>query len=1207
MVRRSGESTNRNGRHKALVTALLLGTATVGFVGGISQRAIAQSSTKTAFSIPAGPLNRALAIFGRQSGLQITYNPAIAANKRTNGATGQMDHAQAIGQILQGSGLSYSFPNAKTVTIAGRATDAASQGVPIDASGSTLLNTITVTGGQDISPTDAPYRTAAPTSYISKENIDHFRGSSPADIFRGTPGVMSGDARNGGAVDVNIRGMQGFGRVATTVDGAENGVTVYQGYQGLSNRTYIDPDFIGGVEITKGSNVASRGIAGNVAIRTINADDIIKPGNSWGIRIKGEYGGNSATPHAGAKGGYQWPYWPSADPVAIPSKDGMGRPSLFTPTSGSGSVVAAIKDENYDFLAGYAYRKRGNYYAGKHGPAADHVNLGPKNICNTYGYCQYWPNYIDNGGLTNYRAGEEVLNTQSLSESYLAKATLRFDGGHTLQLGYTGYRGEAGDLLASRFTGDRGQPTQQEQTSGTRLDTGTMRYSWKPDDNDLIDLKANLWLTQLEMRNVRRGSPMPTPGSIGLPAKYRTGSDTIMYGGDVSNTSKFDLDRFGSVDFTYGLSYLNEDTRPSGYTDFLEGWLNLRNAYRQEAGAYGKVAYKPVDWLTINGGLRYSHYWSHDRSHSAISQQELNSKPDRNSGGVSPSVGVTVEPFDGAQLYANYSDALRYPSLFESVSAFTIIPNPDLKPERSSNWEIGVNYTHDDLLSDDDRGMVKFGYFNWDVKDYIARAFRDFQNPDGSTWSGMQVYNIDRAKFSGLEFSSRYESNGFTADLTANYYLGIQYCRTDETCGSKSLYGDYGTNFVPPKYSVDLTVSQKMLDDRLTVGGRVSYIGPRAIGHGDVTATGAAQFIALTRWKPYALIDVYADYKITDALTATARIENLTDKYYVDPLGLVNQPGPGRTFYLGLTSDFGGDQKLPRLSPFSRSRGELPGVDWTGFYAGIHAGMISGRTWGVTTALDGTADPVSASESADHTFGNTAMFGLQAGYNYQFNNRWVVCIEADVSKTRMRGAQVSLNDKSWLAPASDAMGIQAVTHYDIDWTGSVRGRLGYALNGKWLVYGTAGLAFLHEKELRDQYHYAENYYGGESSTGLLYIDQDSSLRAGLTIGAGAEYAINDRWSIKVDYAYSRYGNRDFKFDNGRAGTGGNYTTSEQIGTNTIPPDQFFCSQYGVLCDPSEVPVYQTTEHQGKSNVVNGRRASSSLDTHAFKLGLNYHF
>ncbi len=493
MVRRSGESTNRNGRHKALVTALLLGTATVGFVGGISQRAIAQSSTKTAFSIPAGPLNRALAIFGRQSGLQITYNPAIAANKRTNGATGQMDHAQAIGQILQGSGLSYSFPNAKTVTIAGRATDAASQGVPIDASGSTLLNTITVTGGQDISPTDAPYRTAAPTSYISKENIDHFRGSSPADIFRGTPGVMSGDARNGGAVDVNIRGMQGFGRVATTVDGAENGVTVYQGYQGLSNRTYIDPDFIGGVEITKGSNVASRGIAGNVAIRTINADDIIKPGNSWGIRIKGEYGGNSATPHAGAKGGYQWPYWPSADPVAIPSKDGMGRPSLFTPTSGSGSVVAAIKDENYDFLAGYAYRKRGNYYAGKHGPAADHVNLGPKNICNTYGYCQYWPNYIDNGGLTNYRAGEEVLNTQSLSESYLAKATLRFDGGHTLQLGYTGYRGEAGDLLASRFTGDRGQPTQQEQTSGTRLDTGTMRYSWKPDDNDLIDLKANLW------------------------------------------------------------------------------------------------------------------------------------------------------------------------------------------------------------------------------------------------------------------------------------------------------------------------------------------------------------------------------------------------------------------------------------------------------------------------------------------------------------------------------------------------------------------------------------------------------------------------------------------------------------------------------------------------------------------------------------------
>jgi len=85
-------------------------------------------------------------------------------------------------------------------------------------------------------------------------------------------------------------------------------------------------------------------------------------------------------------------------------------------------------------------------------------------------------------------------------------------------------------------------------------------------------------------------------------------------------------------------------------------------------------------------------------------------------------------------------------------------------------------------LNDDDRGMVKFGYFNWDVKDYVARAFRDFYDDSGKfVYSGMQVYNIDRARFSGLEFSSRYEAGGFTADFSANYYLDVEFCRTSDT------------------------------------------------------------------------------------------------------------------------------------------------------------------------------------------------------------------------------------------------------------------------------------------------------------------------------------------------------------------------------------------------------------------------------------------
>jgi hemoglobin/transferrin/lactoferrin receptor protein len=87
-----------------------------------------------------------------------------------------------------------------------------------------------------------------------------------------------------------------------------------------------------------------------------------------------------------------------------------------------------------------------------------------------------------------------------------------------------------------------------------------------------------------------------------------------MWGGDVANKSHFGLEQFGSIDVTYGMSYLNEATKPIPFTDQLNLGIPSRNGNREEVAGFGKVAYKPVEWLTLNGGLRYSHYSSQDRS-----------------------------------------------------------------------------------------------------------------------------------------------------------------------------------------------------------------------------------------------------------------------------------------------------------------------------------------------------------------------------------------------------------------------------------------------------------------------------------------------------------------------------------------------------------------------------------------------------------------
>ncbi len=1186
----------------AFAARLMAGTALAGLALVVPQGpgAFAQAAgAARAFTIPAQPLVSALNAFGRQSGLQITLASSTSRGVTSHPVQGTYTPQQALTQMLSGSGIPFRITPDRTVIVGNPAsTGAADLGAPVGADGSLVLDTINVNG---VGAAERPFETPAPVAHISQQSIERFRGSSPADIFRGTPGVLSGESRNGaGGIDVNIRGMQGMGRVNVTVDGAENGVSVYQGYQGASNRTFVDPDLLADIDIRKGSDVASRGIAGSVSMRTLGAEDILKPGETWGVRVKGGFGSNTATPVPGEVAGYKWPSSPSAPPVATGSSDTMDRPGFFVPTSGSGSIVAAARNENYDLLWGYAVRKQGNYFAGTNGPAANPVDTGPRKICSSPTWCQNWPNYLVNTGLTNYRAGEEVLNTQLETHSWIAKALIRLENDQTLQLGYTGYAGEAGDRLASRFIGDRSQATQQAQTAGTNLHTGTIRYRWNPADNDYVNLSANLWLTQLEMLNPIRGGGIPRPGDVGLGENFRTGSDSRMWGGDMSNTSKW-ANSLGAFDFNYGVSYLNESTAPSAYTDMLEGWLNLRDGSRQEAAIYGKLAYKPVDWMTLNAGLRYTQFWSEDRRTVANSEHYLSKEPSKSDGGFSPSIGVTVEPWTGVQLYTTYSSALRYPSLMEAVSAFTLIVNEDLEPERANTWELGVNVVQNNVFTGGDTGMMKFSYFNWDIENYIAREYRSFTDPGGFTWTGMQIYNIDRARFSGLEFTGRYELNGFAAELAANYYLDVEFCRTSATCESKSLYGDYATNHVPPEYTVSLTLSQKLFEDALTVGGRVSYTGPRAIGHGPVTAQGASQFIDQIKWDPFWLVDVFAEYKLNDSWTAMVRVENLTDAYYVDPLSLVNQPSPGRTFYASLTGRFGSEEpwNLPsfgRKAP-SASGAASSGTDWTGLYVGAHGGFGVAELNGTTTALNGLANDVASTESVNRRF-RDLLFGGQIGYNYQFDNRIVLGVQADYSRTQIKGTQDALAMEGDLWTKGY---LQASTHYEFDWMATLRGRVGYAFDNL-LIYASGGLSMLNERQMRDQYRSdsADRWSPYGNQTNPFFVESAQSNRTGWSLGAGAEWAITNNWSLSADYSFSRYAAKDFRFNNARAGVSRDYTST----TATIIGYEEYEWFPGYL-----FPIYEYTytQHPGTSGKAIGRKASNAIDLNTLKIGLNYRF
>src|SRR5690606_31124259 len=268
-----GPVKNKAGRigGKMLAAALLATTALPPGIAFMSTGSFAQSRAETTFNIPSGSLSRALAAFGSQSGTQVSYEASIAAGKSSPGIRGAATREQALARILQGSGLVYTFKDPSNVLITDRVS-AAHATTPADSS--LLLSTINVSGRGGA---QSVYTDPASPVYITAEQLDRYGRLSPSDMLRGQPGVQVGDSRNGGGVDVNIRGLQGQSRVAVTVDGSQQSLNVYRGYAGTQQRSYFDPDLISDVTITKGPGLspsAAGAIAGTVNMTTLRPEDI---------------------------------------------------------------------------------------------------------------------------------------------------------------------------------------------------------------------------------------------------------------------------------------------------------------------------------------------------------------------------------------------------------------------------------------------------------------------------------------------------------------------------------------------------------------------------------------------------------------------------------------------------------------------------------------------------------------------------------------------------------------------------------------------------------------------------------------------------------------------------------------------------------------------------------------------------------------------
>jgi hemoglobin/transferrin/lactoferrin receptor protein len=860
------------------------------------------------FNVPAGSLFNVLTAVGRQAGLQIAYRPDGASQQRSPGVAGKYSRDEALARALQGSGLTYRFSANGSVTIS-RAADVGSS--THDAS--TNLEPIILRGGSGGASSDAPYKTAGSSAIISQEQIDRYRGTSVGDFLNGIPGVMNGDGRNSGAIDVNIRGMQGQGRVPVIVDGASQETTVYQGYNGSTARSYVDPDFISSVSIEKGPSMgadATGATGGVVRMSTVNVDDILLPGKNFGVRVKGSFNTNStsspsaATP-AGMTGTGSY-YYPEEIPASFGGSDGMDRPAFLSPTGGSGSIVTAGSTEFLDILAGYARRKTGNYYAGSHGSDAAHPVFTP--LGGSGG------STVTNGGLTPYRAGEEVLNTSIDNESWLGKVKIKIDNDQSLELGYSRYMSEYGHILGSQAIGVFGG-TYQGRLSTIDLDTYTGRYQWNPEDNDLIDLKVDTFLTKIDNRI---NSTFNSGGTL-YPQYFWVGSER--WGVTASNTSRLYTD-LGDFSLQYGGAFTRETVGlPDGIRQSdVAGLGAARTGSRNEASGFTSLEWKPLDWLTWTIGGRYSHFSSTDRGVRDNSTGNILAPIDKSDGGWSPSTTVMIEPLDGVQIYGKYSSTLRSPSVFETLTSGSfgvpVAQNP-VDPERNRSFEFGVNYLNEGVFAEGDKLRLHGAYFDNHISNYITRSNIPYKSP----FSGQTVYslgrvNLDYADMRGIELGGDYDTGKYFGGISWNHYTDIMFCAREGSvdprytrCGAGGIFNSFALQQVPPKDTVTVNLGGRFLDDRLTVGSRMTFVGKRFVeGIGDgsentSTAPGVSS-IRPSKWNPYTLVDVYASYKVNEGASLDLSVDNLFDRYYVDALNTITVPGPGRTIRASFSVKF---------------------------------------------------------------------------------------------------------------------------------------------------------------------------------------------------------------------------------------------------------------------------------------------------------------
>jgi outer membrane cobalamin receptor len=346
---------------------------------------------------------------------------------------------------------------------------------------------------------------------------------------------------------------------------------------------------------------------------------------------------------------------------------------------------------------------------------------------------------------------------------------------------------------------------------------------------------------------------------------------TSPFGPSTSGSRRFDarVQEDFAVNATVGASAGVEFVQERGTSTYVTGSAGQEIPIERGIfGAFIEGRLARQERLFLTAGLRFDHLSRHEVEADPFAFQPRPAFPEQGVNSVNPRVAVTylltppAQSKSSTRLRASAGTGIRPPNVFEV--AFT--DNPDLQPERSRNFDVGVEQS---LLS----GIVNLGltgFFNR-YDDLIVTVGRSLGGA-----SRFRSDNISNARASGLELSG-------DARVPMGLSLHIAYTFLD----TEILEVD-GLSTAPPPFKPGDPLIRRPRHQTVIHG---AYDTNRLTGFAEVqqrseTLDLEPNFAGSTYPNPgYAVFNAGVSVTLTKNIDVFVRGLNLSDREYEEVLG----------------------------------------------------------------------------------------------------------------------------------------------------------------------------------------------------------------------------------------------------------------------------------------------------------------------------------